>query len=100
MPAKAMNPAEALQKVTEIVCSKAEAIVTGLANADAGGHLATAKYLFEIAGIYPAGEKTIVQPEESEESFTYNFLKRHGFLPEAENASVGDQKENGSYAVK
>jgi hypothetical protein len=99
-PAKAMNSAEALQRVIDIVCAKAEAIARGLANAGAKGQLAQAKYLFEIARIYPAGEKMTASREENEESFTYNFLKRHGYLPEAENASVSGQKEDGIDAVK
>lgn len=95
-PIKPMNSAEALQRVIEIVRERAEEIAIGLANAGAEGQQAPAKFLFEIAGIYPPNEKMVAE-KEPEECVTYSFLKKHGFVNESEFEPT---KEDGTRAVK
>lgn len=94
------NMAEARERVIDAVLEKAEAIARALAKCGSDGQLAHAKYLFELAGIHPAGEKLTGKPEESEESATYNLLKRHGFITGAEDVDISGQKEDGIDDVK
>ena len=53
----------------------------GLVDAAKQGQVAPAKYLFEICGLFPAGEETA---EKKEDSLAYTLLKRMGLPTEPE----------------
>ncbi|MFZ0321945.1 MAG: hypothetical protein WAL56_22660 [Candidatus Sulfotelmatobacter sp.] len=48
-------------------------ILRGLIAGAEGGQVAAAKYLFEVAGLYPANEETLGKPEES---IVYSLYKQ------------------------
>ena len=90
-----MEPADAVQIRTNIhnmVWNSVETIATAMINAAKSGQLATGKYLFEVAGIYPATEETKGIPKE--DSLAYTLLKRLG-LPTEPLTDDGDSTGNG-----
>jgi hypothetical protein len=90
-----MEPADVVQirtNVNNMVWNSAETIATAMINAAKSGQLATAKYLFEVAGIYPATEETKGKPKE--DSLAYTLLKRLG-LPTEPLTYDGDSAGNG-----
>jgi hypothetical protein len=70
------NIAEARETTLRMVRESTPGIVAGLITAAKGGQVASAKYLFELAGLYPAVNDT--SAEEKEESLAYTLLKRLG----------------------
>ena len=89
------EPAEIAQvrtKINNMVWNSAETIAKAMINAAKSGQLATAKYLFEVAGIYPATEETKGIPKE--DSLAYTLLKRLG-LPTEPLTYDGDSTVNG-----
>ena len=75
---KPTNAAEARESVRSLVWDAAGDIAKGLVKAATDGQLATAKYLFEVAGVYPTTEET--RPQEN--SLAYILLKRLGLPTE------------------
>ncbi len=73
---KPVTTEEALQKVANLVRSRAGEITQKLIEAAKQGQLPHAKYLFEVAGIHPRSpEGTATKPEES---VIYSWLKELG----------------------
>lgn len=64
------------ESINELVKVKAEMIATEVIKVALTGQLATAKYLFEAVGLYPATEQTTVQPIET--SLAHTLLTRMG----------------------
>jgi hypothetical protein len=63
--------------VSNMVRNSATEIAAGMINAALNGELAPAKYLFEMAGLYPATEETeATNPQE--DSLAHILLKRMG----------------------
>ncbi|MFZ1005301.1 MAG: hypothetical protein WAN65_00585 [Candidatus Sulfotelmatobacter sp.] len=63
--------------ISNMVGDSATEIAAGMIDAALAGELAPAKYLFEMAGLYPAMEKTeAANPEE--ESLAHVLLKKMG----------------------
>lgn len=63
--------------ISNMVGNSATELVVGMINAAAAGELAPAKYLFEMAGLYPATEETeATNPQE--DSLAHILLKRMG----------------------
>jgi len=60
-----------------MVGNSATELVAGMINAAAAGELAPAKYLFEMAGLYPATEETEAT-DPQEDSLAHILLKRMG----------------------
>jgi len=79
-PEKAISAAAALQEIANLVKGQAGEIALGLLEAAKGGQLAHAKYLLEIAGIYPRGDEN--KASGGEESLTYRLLKEFGMPTE------------------
>jgi len=73
---KPMDMAQARENVNDLVRESAAAIATGVINTAKSGQLASAKYLFEAAGLYPATGQTIERPVE--DSLAYTLLRRMG----------------------
>jgi hypothetical protein len=72
------NGAQARDVVKQRVWRAAGKIADGLVQAAAAGQLGVAKYLFEVAGVYPATEETSA----GENSLAYILLKRLGLPTE------------------
>jgi len=90
-----IEPADVVQIRTNIhnmVWNSVETIATAMINAAKSGQLATGKYLFEVAGIYPATEETKAKPKE--DSLAYTLLKRLG-LPTEPLTYDGDSTGDG-----
>jgi hypothetical protein len=90
--------------ILNMVGNSAIAIASEVINAALAGELARAKYLFEIAGVYPAREETgATNPEES--SLAHILLKRMG-LPtdpvsvDEDSESAGEKQNEGTETVR
>jgi hypothetical protein len=64
------------ENINELVKDSAKDIATEVIKVAKTGQLASAKYLFEAAGIYPATEQTTVNP--IERSLAHTLLRRMG----------------------
>lgn len=67
---------EARERVSDLVRKSAGEIASGVIEVAKGGQLASAKYLFEAVGLYPAAEQTAPGPPE--DSLAQTLLKRLG----------------------
>ena len=79
------------ENIDNLVGQSAEEIVTRVIEAAMKGQVASAKYLFEAVGLYPAREET--KAKDPKESLAYALLKRLGLPAEAvicdENSQAG-----------
>ena len=73
---KGKDVVEVRENVNELVKDAAEEIAIEVIKVAKMGQLATAKYLFEAAGIYPATEQTGMRPIET--SLAHTLLTRMG----------------------
>ena len=71
---QAVDGAQARENIKSKVRDSAEKIASGLIKVAEEGQLAPAKYLFEVAGVYPVTEETGLP----EKSLAYLLLKRLG----------------------
>jgi hypothetical protein len=71
---------EVRENINELVRASAELIAIEVIKVALTGQLATAKYLFEAAGLYPATEQTAATPAAGSLAFT--LLKRMGLPTE------------------
>lgn len=79
-----VDMARVRKDISNIVGNSATEIAAGMINAALAGELAPAKYLFEMAGLYPAREETdAANPEE--DSLAQILLKRMGLPIEPVN---------------
>jgi hypothetical protein len=86
--------------VSNMVRNSATEIAAGMINAALSGELAPAKYLFEMAGLYPASEETqAANPEE--DSLAHILLKRMGLPiePVVQDASSSSSLLSGESKV-
>ena len=74
--AKPKDLAAVRERISNIVTDAATNITKKLAAKAADGELAHSKYLFEVAGVYPASESAKKPPEE--ESLAKTLLQRMG----------------------
>ena len=74
-PGKHMDPAKVRQDIAGIVKARARAITKAVVEKASHGELAPARYLLEMAGVYPPDGS--VAPE-SEESLAQTLLKKLG----------------------
>lgn len=94
------DAARARENVSDLVRKSAGAIANGLIEAAKSGQLAQAKYLFEVAGVYPAPEKA----RSGKDSVVYKLLERLGVpidpIVDAENSkTLGVEAANGGVAA-
>jgi hypothetical protein len=73
---KPVDMVQAREKVSDLVRKSAAAIATGVINSAKRGQLASAKYLFEAVGLYPATGQTPEGP--AEYSLAHTLLRRMG----------------------
>jgi hypothetical protein len=73
---KGKDVVEVRQNINELVMDSAVDIATEVIEVARTGQLASAKYLFEAAGIYPATEQTAMRPIET--SLAHTLLTRMG----------------------
>jgi hypothetical protein len=73
---KGKDVVEVRESINELVMDSAVAIAVGVIEVAKTGQLASAKYLFEAAGIYPATEQTAMRPIET--SLAHTLLTRMG----------------------
>ena len=76
---KPMDIARVRENITNLVGDSAEDIATEVIKVAKTGQLAPAKYLFEVAGLYPATEETAAKPEDS---LAHTLLMRMGLPTE------------------
>jgi len=94
--AKEAKPADlgaVRQKITRIVSGAAENITKKLVNRAVDGELAHSRYLFEMAGVYPAGEA--VESPAEEDSLAKTLLERMGLptTPVVDDESEEEEAE-------
>ncbi len=73
---KPVDMVQARENVSDLVRKSAADIATGVINGAKRGQLASAKYLFEAVGLYPATGQTAERP--AEESLAHTLLRRMG----------------------
>lgn len=73
---KAKDVVQVRENINDLVKESAEDIATEVIKVAKTGQLASAKYLFEVVGLYPATEQTAAMPVE--DSLAYTLLKRMG----------------------
>ena len=73
---KPVDMVQARENVSQLVRESAAAIATGVIDVAKGGQLASAKYLFEAIGLYPATGQTPERP--AEDSLAHILLRRMG----------------------
>ena len=73
---KGKDVVEVRESINELVMDSAVAIAVGVIEVAKTGQLASAKYLFEAAGIYPVSEQTAMRPIET--SLAHTLLTRMG----------------------
>lgn len=81
---KTKNPVDIVQtreNINNMVGHSAPAIAAKVIENAKTGQLASAKYLFEAVGLYPANEQTAVKPKE--DSLAYTLLRRLGLPTES-----------------
>jgi hypothetical protein len=82
------NPLEMRRKVTNIVGAKLNEIADATVGEAKKGQLATVKYLFEVAGVYPPSTDSFMNNPE-EDTFMQRVVRRLG-LPEGPLPSEED----------
>jgi hypothetical protein len=75
---KPVDLAEVRKEITNIVGSEATELAKAVVEEGRKGQLAPVKYLFEVAGLYPAMEGSQAKPEEA--SLAKTLLHRLGIL--------------------
>jgi len=75
-PKKPVDMVQARENVSDLVRESAAAIANGVIAVAKSGQLASAKYLFEAVGLYPATGQTLEKPEE--DSLAHTLLRRMG----------------------
>lgn len=75
---KPMDVVKVRENIANLVTHSAEVIARAVIEVAKAGQLASAKYLFEVAGVYPATEETVA-PEEDE--FLARTLMRQMGIP-------------------
>jgi hypothetical protein len=86
--------------ILNMVGNSAVAIATAVINSALAGDVARAKYLFEIAGVYPATVETgATNPEGG--SLAHVLLKRMGLptepvIPDGDSESTGGRRDEGA----
>jgi hypothetical protein len=81
--AKSKKPADMVQareNISDLVRASSGVIANKVIEVAKTGALASAKYLFEVAGLYPATEATAAKPEDN--SLAHTFMQRLNNLPE------------------
>jgi hypothetical protein len=73
------NLVEARKTIETLVTESSEQIVETLIEAATAGKLAEARYLFELAGLYPMTTASVFRPEDS---LAYRLLKKLGLPTE------------------
>ncbi len=73
---KGKDVVEVRENISQLVMESAVAIAVGVIEVAKTGQLASARYLFEAAGIYPATEQTAMRPIET--SLAHTLLTRMG----------------------
>lgn len=94
---KPVDIVQARENVADLVRGSAAEIAMGMIEGAKAGQLASAKYLFEVAGLYPATEETEV--ERTGDSLAYTLLKRMGLPTEpviSENSPVAGALTRGA----
>jgi hypothetical protein len=92
--AKSKKPVDMVQvrtNISNLVGASANVITNKVIEVAKTGALAPAKYLFEMAGLYPATEATAAKPEG--DSFAQTLMNRLGGPPEPEAAREEDEEE-------
>ena len=82
---------EARENISNLVRASSGEIATKVIEVAKTGALAQARYMFEVAGLYPATEATEGKPEEG--SFVQKLLDRLGEPPQPEAVSEDDAEE-------
>jgi hypothetical protein len=77
---KAVDMVRVRENINNLVGSSAKAIATKVIEVAKTGQLASAKYLFEAVGLYPATEETKAKPPE--DSLAFTLLRRMGLPTE------------------
>jgi hypothetical protein len=75
-PKKVKDIVQVRENINELVKASAQKIAIEVIKVALTGQLATAKYLFEAVGLYPATEETTVRPIET--SLAHTLLTRMG----------------------
>jgi len=88
---KPVNLAQVREKITNLVGASADAITKEVIEVAKKGALASAKYLFEVAGLYPATEASGAKPEE--DSLAHMLMNRLGGWPGPEGAREEAEEE-------
>jgi hypothetical protein len=73
---KPVDLARVRENINNLVGDSAEDIATQVITVAKTGQLASAKYLFEVVGLYPATEQTAAKPQEN--SLAHTLLQRMG----------------------
>ncbi len=73
---KPVDMVQARENISVLVRESAAKIATGVIEVAKSGQLASAKYLFEAIGLYPATGQTLEKPEEN--SLAHTLLRRMG----------------------
>lgn len=98
---KEMDMAKVRQDVANIIGSEATEIAVAVVGEAKKGQLTTAKYLFEVAGVYPKPAEGETSTEDDEESFAKILVER---LKAAEDPKVpedfGDEENVETGVVK
>jgi len=92
--AKSKRPkdmAQARENISNLVRNSSDEIATKVIEVAKTGALASAKYMFEVAGLYPATEAKSEEPEE--DSFAKTLLNRLNGLAEPTIPSAKEAEE-------
>jgi Tfp pilus assembly protein PilF len=73
---KPVDMVQARENISVLVRESAAKIATGVIEVAKSGQLASARYLFEAVGLYPATEQTPEKP--AEDSLAHTLLRRMG----------------------
>ena len=90
---KPVNMAEVRENISNMVGASANEIAREVIATAIKGALAPARYMFEVAGLYPATEATESKPEE--ESFALSLVKRLKGLPEPPKREDDEEPDEG-----
>ena len=77
---KPVDMVKVRENINDLVTDSAEDIATEVIKVAKTGQLASAKYLFEVVGLYPATEETKAKPQE--DSLALTLLRRMGLPTE------------------
>jgi hypothetical protein len=88
---KRVNMERVREDIDRLVWRSAKAIAEKVIEGAKGGQVAAAKYLFELAGLFPVTEET--RARAPQDSLPYMLLKRMGLPTEAALGEVNDRAE-------